>query len=209
MKTMKAQPQMELRTLDIEELEYREDEDRPLVAGYVVRFDKLSEELFGFREKVAPGAFTKSLSEMRVLSFWNHNSDIVLGNTENDTLKLSEDDKGLRFELLLPDTQAGKDARSLIKRGDVKGMSFGFRTLKDEWDESNPARVIRTLREVRLYEVSPTAMPAYPQSSVAARSMEDTWNSYEEYRNSCTERQTKLNENKIKNTFIGMEVEKK
>ena len=209
MKMTKAQPQLELRTVDIEEMEYREEEDKPVISGYVVRFEKLSEELYGFREKVAQGAFAKSLNEMRVLSFWNHNSDIVLGNTENDTLKVSEDDKGLRFELLLPDTQAGKDARALIKRGDVKGMSFGFRTLKDEWDETSPDSVVRTLKEVRLYEVSPTAMPAYPQSSVAARSMEETWNSYEEYRNSCMERQTKLNENQIKNTFYGMEVENK
>jgi HK97 family phage prohead protease len=107
---------------------------------------------------------------------------MVLGNTENDTLKLAEDERGLRFELMLPDTTAGKDARTLIKRGDVKGMSFGFRTVKDQWDESDPKAVIRTLQEVRLYEVSPTAMPAYPQSSVAARSMEDIKDSYEEYR---------------------------
>ena len=175
-------PEMELRTITIDEMEYREEEDKPVLSGYVVRFNKLSEEMWGFREQVAPGAFLKSLNERKVFSFWNHNSDMVLGNTENDTLKLAEDERGLRFELMLPDTTAGKDARTLIKRGDVKGMSFGFRTVKDQWDESDPKAVIRTLQEVRLYEVSPTAMPAYPQSSVAARSMEDIKDSYEEYR---------------------------
>jgi HK97 family phage prohead protease len=174
--------EMELRTITIDEMEYREEEDKPVLSGYVVRFNKLSEEMWGFREQVAPGAFLKSLNERKVFSFWNHNSDMVLGNTENDTLKLAEDERGLRFELMLPDTTAGKDARTLIKRGDVKGMSFGFRTVKDQWDESDPKAVIRTLQEVRLYEVSPTAMPAYPQSSVAARSMEDIKDSYEEYR---------------------------
>jgi HK97 family phage prohead protease len=200
----KDKSQMELRTITIDDLEYREDEDKPIVSGYVTRFNKLSEEMWGFREQVAPGAFTKSLGERKVLSFWNHNSDIVLGNTENDTLKLEEDEKGLRFELTLPDTTAGKDARTLIKRGDVKGMSFGFRTVKDQWDESDPKRVIRTLLEVKLYEVSPTPMPAYPQSSVAARSMEDMKESYEEYLKSKkedSELQRRFYDMKIKNTF--------
>ena len=192
---------METRVIDAE-LEYREEEDKPVVSGYVVRWNKLSEEMFGFREKVAPGAFAKSLREMKVFSFWNHNSDIVLGNTENEALNLAEDDRGLHFELTLPETTAGKDARTLIKRGDVKGMSFGFQTLRDAWDVTDPQHVIRTLHEVRLYEVSPTAMPAYPQSSVAARSIEDTWNEFEEYRKEAIERESKLRENKLKNTFV-------
>lgn len=197
--------EMERRTIQIEDIEYREQEDKPILSGYVTKFNKLSEEMWGFREQVAPGAFKKSLEERKVLSFWNHNSDFVLGNTENDTLKLSEDERGLKFELELPDTTAGKDARTLIKRGDVKGMSFGFRTLKDQWDESDPKNVIRTLLEVRLYEVSPTAMPAYPQSSVAARSMEDIKDSYEEYRHQKDDtmaRQKRLNALKIQNTFM-------
>jgi len=202
---------MEIRTID--EVEYREEDDKSIVSGYVVKWEKLSEEMFGFREKVAKGAFEKSLSERNVFSFWNHNSDIVLGNTRNNTLKVEEDDKGLKFELDLPDTTAGKDARTLIKRGDVKGMSFGFATNIDEWDESNPKKVIRTLKEVRLYEVSPTAMPAYPQSSVAARSMEDVLTSHKEYQerkqaieNESNKRQLQINKNKIKNIFMEMEV---
>jgi len=204
-------PQMEIRAID--EVEYREEADQSIVSGYVVRWEKLSEEMYGFREKVAKGAFAKSLSERGVFSFWNHNSDIVLGSTRNDTLKVEEDDKGLKFELNLPDTTAGKDARTLIKRGDVKGMSFGFATNIDEWDESNPTKVIRTLKEVRLYEVSPTPMPAYPQSSVAARSMEDVLSSHKEYQerkqaveDAKNKRQLQINTNKIKNTFIETEV---
>jgi hypothetical protein len=157
--------------------------------------------MFGFREKVQRGAFAKSLEKYNVLAFWNHNSDKILGNTDNGSLKLEEDDKGLRFELNPPDTTDAKDARTLIKGGFVKGMSFGFRTMKDAWDESDPKRVVRTLVEVRLYEVSPTAMPAYPQSSVAARSMEEVAAEYEEYRKDRVERETKLRENQIKNTF--------
>jgi HK97 family phage prohead protease len=195
-------PEMELRTILTEDIEYREDSDNPVIGGYVVRWDKLSEEMFGFREKVSKGAFLKSLSEMRVLSFWNHNSDMVLGNTENGSLVLQEDERGLKFDLTLPDTSIGRDARALIKRGDVKGMSFGFRTLREEWDESDPKKVVRTLLEVRLYEVSPTPMPAYPQSSVAARSFEDVRNSYEEYHTEKVLRETKLRNYKINITFM-------
>ena len=194
-------PEMELRTIRAEDIEYREDNDNPIIGGYVVRWDKLSEEMYGFREKVAKGSFLKTLSEMRVLSFWNHNSDIVLGNTENGSLNLSEDERGLKFELTLPDTTAGRDARALIKRGDVKGMSFGFQTLREEWDETDPKKVIRTLLEVKLYEVSPTPMPAYSSSSVAARSLEDIRNSYEEYHNEKAARESRLRNSKINITF--------
>lgn len=195
-------PEMELRTVLTEDIEYREDNDNPAVGGYVVRWDKLSEEMFGFREKVAKGAFLKSLSEMRVLSFWNHNSDMVLGNTDNGSLVLQEDERGLKFDLTLPDTSIGRDARALIKRGDVKGMSFGFRTLREEWDEADPKKVIRTLLEVRLYEVSPTPMPAYPQSTVAARSLEDVRNSYDEYHSEKVLRETRIRNSKINITFM-------
>jgi hypothetical protein len=100
---------------------------------------------------------------------------MVLGNTENNTAKVWEDEIGLRFELELPDTTAGKDAFTPIQRGDVKGVSFGFRTRVDEWDESDKNNIVRTLIDVMLYEVSPTAMPAYPQTSVSARSTEDIY----------------------------------
>jgi len=141
------------------------------VGGYVNKFEQMSEDLGWFREKVRKGAFERSLKDQPVLAFWNHNSDMVLGNTENRTLRVWEDDVGLQFELELPDTSAGRDAMTLIERGDVKGVSFGFRTLKEEWDESDKNNPIRTLVDVELYEVSPTPMPAYTQSSVSARSV--------------------------------------
>ena len=170
--------QMERRIVPIQEMEIRRSDDKSLVGGYAAKFEQLSEELWGFREKIRKNAFGKSLSERSVLSFWNHNSDMVLGNSENNTLKVWEDEIGLRFELELPDTTAGKDALTLIQRGDVKGVSFGFRTRVDEWDESDRTNVIRTLVDVVLYEVSPTSMPAYPQTSVAARSIQDIYSEH-------------------------------
>lgn len=163
----------ELRVRPVLDLTIRKtDEDgKAIVGGYVNKFEQLSEDLGWFKEKVRKGAFDRSIKEQPVLAFWNHNSDLVLGNTDNKTLKVWEDEEGLRFELELPDTSAGLDAMKLIERGDVKGVSFGFRTIKDEWDETDQRNPIRTLIDVELYEVSPTPMPAYPQSSVAARSI--------------------------------------
>jgi HK97 family phage prohead protease len=166
--------QLEQRILTIQELETRKTHDgKKIIGGYAAKFEVLSEDLGGFREKIRRGAFSKSLGERGVLAFWNHNSDIVLGNTLNNTMKVWEDEIGLRFELEMPDTNSGEDAYKTIDRGDAKGVSFGFRTEIDEWDESNRNDIIRTLIEVKLYEVSPTSMPAYPQTNVSARSLEE------------------------------------
>jgi hypothetical protein len=127
-----------------------------------------------FREKVRAGAFMKSLSEKQnIRALWNHNPDIVLGSVKGGSLRLTEDAKGLRFELDPADTQAGRDALTTISRGDVDGMSFGFNIRAQEWDESDPKNVIRTLVDVDLHEISPTPFPAYPSTKVSVRSVED------------------------------------
>jgi len=169
----------EIRTIPIQDLTIRKsetDETKSVVGGYVNKFEQMSEDLGWFKEKVRKGAFVRSLKEQPVLAFWNHNSDIVLGNTENNTLKAWEDEVGLRFELELPDTTAGNDAGKLIERGDVRGVSFGFNTRKEEWDETDKNNPIRTLVDVQLYEISPTPLPAYTQSNVSARAVMDEHN---------------------------------
>jgi HK97 family phage prohead protease len=161
---------------EVSDLEIRKVDDtgKRTIAGYAVLWDKLSLPIYGsFRERVRSGAFKKSLSENNVRSLWNHNSDMVLGSTKAKTMRLSEDEKGLRFEIDLPETNAGKDAGVMIERGDVDGMSFGFNICKQEWDETDPKNIIRTLIVVDLREISPTPFPAYPQSKVSVRSVED------------------------------------
>lgn len=160
-------------------VEVREADDKKLIGGYVVEWEKLSVELWGFREKVHKGAFTKSLQRNTVKALWNHNSDLVLGSTKNRTLKLWEDDRGLAFELDLPDTTAGKDALISVERGDVDGVSFGFSVTKDEWDHTDKDNVIRTLVEVDLHEISPTPFPAYEgHSAVGTRSAQDVYEAH-------------------------------
>lgn len=151
------------------------------LAGYAARFNVLSEDLGGFREKIAPGAFTKSLNNQEVCAFWSHESSDVLGKTTSKTLRLTEDQFGLAFSLDLPDTQCGRDAAVSIDRGDVSGMSFGFDAANDEWNRDTEGNLLRTLLEINLFEISPTAIPAYPQTSVSSRALETLKKEQEEW----------------------------
>lgn len=163
---------IERRHYPIEDMEVRSEEGKPtILRGYAAVFEKLSVPLFGFREKIRKGAFAESLRRNNIKALWNHNSDFPLGSTKGGTLKLEEDDKGLRFELELPDNSWGRDAEIAVRRKDVDGVSFGFSVNKDEWDRSNEKEPIRTLVDVNLIEISPTPFPAYPATSVNARSV--------------------------------------
>lgn len=142
------------------------------IGGYAAVFNQLSEPLGRFREKIANGAFTDSLNS-DVRAFWNHNTDALLGRTTSKTLRIEQNDLGLAFSLDLPDTQAGRDTLTSIKRGDVSGMSFGFMVSEDSWQRGKAGEPhVRTLLKVDLYEVSPVVFPAYPQTSVGTRDME-------------------------------------
>ncbi len=176
-----------------EGLELREDEDgkKKTLRGYAAKFEKLSHPLYGFTEKIRRGAFSRSLKEGNVRALWNHNTDWVLGSTKNGTLRLMEDDIGLKFEIDLPDTTVGRDAGVTVSRGDVDGMSFAFETRKQEWDEKKPDNVIRTLIDVDLKEISPTAFPAYPQTKVSARSVKDDYQDHSEIRKEEEEKEKK------------------
>jgi HK97 family phage prohead protease len=142
-------------------------------SGYAAMFDSPSEPL-PFTETIAPGAFKRSLKTHNdVKLLWNHETGTVLGSTRAGTLQLVEDATGLKAIATLPDTQAGRDAATLIKRGDVANMSFGFTVPKggDTWSMDGQTR---TLNSVRLHEVSIVAFPAYQATSVSVRSNIDT-----------------------------------
>ena len=108
-------------------------------------------------------------------ALWNHNTDLVLGSVSAGTLNLFVDGIGLRCEITLPNTTWGNDAYESIQRGDVDGMSFGFRCVEDMWSKTQyEDREIykRTILEVELFEVSPCVFPAYPDSQINCRSLE-------------------------------------
>lgn len=153
-------------------VEIRAESDKRTLAGYAVVWN--SDTTIGdyFVERVAPGAFTKAIRG-DVLALVNHDSGRVLGRTKSGTLRLSEDDRGLKVEIDVPNTTDGNDLWELVERGDVSGMSFGFRATKQEWDDTGDLPH-RTIIEAELFEVTATPIPAYDSTSLGKRSL-DEW----------------------------------
>lgn len=150
----------------IRDLEIRAEGDGMTLRGYVAVFNSPSQPL-PFTETIQPGAFRDSLkSRNDIKLLWNHDTGIVLGSTRAGTLRLMEDEVGLFAEADLPDTQAGRDAATLIKRGDVSAFSFGFRVPNggDTWLNANE----RVLKRVNIHEASLVAFPAYPSTEGTA-----------------------------------------
>lgn len=174
MRTGQRRPGAEWRSYALTRVELREvgagSDESPSITGHAAVFNALSVDLGGFREKIAPGAFTRTIASDDIHAVWNHDERIVLGRNKRDTLVLSEDEVGLAVEIDPPDTQYVQDVViAPIKRGDVDQMSFMFQTIEDAWNVIDGENV-RTLLEVKLFEVSPVTFPAYPQTDVSARS---------------------------------------
>lgn len=161
-----------------------------VLAGYAAVFGALSEEMGPpsrrFRERILPGAFRGALESVgagsNVFAYWHHgltgggpHSAMPLGSTRDGSLRLQEDAHGLLFDLDLPDTSDGRDLGELVRRGTVRGASFAFpvRAARDTWHQDG-GQMVRTIHEVRaLIDVSPTHIPAYPDTALAVRSLEE------------------------------------
>lgn len=141
--------------------------------GHAAVFNSRSVDLGGFREIIAPGAFARTLRDGHpVFAVHHHSMADLLGSSRSGTLKLSEDSRGLHFELALPDSSLGRDIHTLVKRGDLASMSFSFfvnGAAGEQWRETSNGEIERTLLDVSLLEISTVALPAYPSSSVSAR----------------------------------------
>lgn len=164
---------IEYRDIAVDESEMRavDDDGQKRTVGYASRFNVWSLDLGGFREQIRPGAFDKTLrSRNDIKGLINHDSSKVIGSTRVGTLTLTPDERGLWNEKVLPDTTYANDHYVVVKRGDVRGQSFGFSvpTGGDEWNKDWSERYVN---EVRLHETSDVTFPAYPQSTVSARSL--------------------------------------
>lgn len=167
---------VERRYLGFEDskVEYRGDEgqQKPYIVGYASVFNSLSEDLGGFRELIHKDSFNDVLQD-DVRALFNHDSNLILGRTKAGTLTLEIDERGLKYELQVPDTTAGRDLLVSIERGDVSQSSFGFRVDEDQFDEDGDGKWVRTITKVqRLFDVSPVVYPAYPSATVARRSLD-------------------------------------
>ena len=173
-------PNKEVRTFDVQDLELRMDGDKPTVVGYGAVFNSMSNDLGGFREFISPNAFEGRLED-DVRFLVNHDANLILARTTNGTLRLSVDEKGLRYEADMPNTSTARDLMELLKNGTISQSSFAFTVEEDSWEVKDGMN-IRTIDKVsQLYDVSSVTYPAYNQASsaVALRSLEK-WKSKEE-----------------------------
>lgn len=158
----------ERRTFTVRNIEARQADDGTMrMAGYAAVFNEASLPL-PFIEKIAPGAFTKTLQETPDVRLLTNHEGLPMARTKNGTMRLYEDETGLYFEAELANTQEARDLYTLVERGDVDQMSFAFRVIRQNWSKD---RTERTLTEVSLADgdVSIVTYPAYPATSVEAR----------------------------------------
>jgi uncharacterized protein len=173
------------------EVRAKRNGEKLTITGYAARYNVLSGDLGGFRERIASGAFKRILAtNPDVVCLINHSDNAVLGRTTTGTLRLREDGRGLKFECDMPDTTAGRDTYESVQRGDLNGCSFAFMVddsrmceYKEEEidDEDEGMRgkvkrgfraVVRTIKDfANLIDVSVVTHPAYPQTSVDARNL--------------------------------------
>ncbi|GGP68775.1 hypothetical protein GCM10010214_49030 [Streptomyces abikoensis] len=147
------------------------------ISGYAIRFNELSHDLGGFRERISPSAWNPATARNDVLATFNHSVDNVLGRRSSGTLRLTADSEGVRYEIDIPNTQAGHDVAELIKRGDVVGSSFTFRVNpggqeRASDDDPETGLPIRVVTSMTVYELGPVTNPAYPTTTAGARALD-------------------------------------
>ena len=173
-------PTCEHRSLPVEfRVEAQEGQRR--ISWYAALFDVLSEEMGGFRERIGRRAFTKTLQEHDIRALVNHDPNLILARTSAGSLKLKVDLRGLHAEAQLPDTSYAADLVANIENGNIRGGSFAFVTLRDAWtletSDEGQEYLLRTLHEVKLFDVSAVTFPAYipTEGSLALRSLAEEW----------------------------------
>lgn len=152
------------------EFRAQENEDRLYIEGYFMKFNQETNLFDDVYEEIDPDSITKSLKDGDIRALFNHDTNLILGRTENKTLELRVDEVGLygKIEVNQEDPDA-MGAYARIKRGDVAGCSFGFYPIKEDMQNRDGGGKKFIIREMDLFEVSPCVFPAYPQTEISAR----------------------------------------
>lgn len=148
----------------------RDEGEEHVIEGYFAVFNSIYEIAPGMTESVAPGAFSRSLSDdIRALT--NHDTTLVLGRTKAHTLELRQDEHGLWGRILInPNDGDAMNLYERVRRGDVDQCSFGFQIVAEETDFRDDGSVHWTITDVDLFEVSCCTFPAYEATNISARS---------------------------------------
>lgn len=160
----------ETRSTSAAQVDLAEDN---VIRGYPIVFNKLSQDLGGFRERILPSAADRLLtSDIRALV--DHDTGKVLGRTTSRTMTMRKDRKGLSVEIH-PDMEISyaKDIVRAVARGDVSGMSFSFAVLDEDWHLDDGKMPVRDVIDMKVNEFSIVTFPAYLDANVevAQRSM--------------------------------------
>lgn len=152
-------------------VEVRAGSDKRTIGGYAAKFNTLSQNLGGFKEQIAPGAFSRSRSKgwPDVIARYNHDDNMLLGTTAAGTLRMDMDKVGLTYDVDLPESRS--DVHELVQRGDVGRSSFAFVVDEEDWATDDTGFPLRTLLQVDLIDVAPVNTPAYTDTSVGLRSL--------------------------------------
>ncbi len=171
---MPTENKLERRVLPVEDVELRiEDSGKPKITGYAAKYGKWSQDLGGFTERIKKGAFDEAMENSDIRALKNHDPNLLLGRNTSGTLRLSSNSVGLRFECDIPNTTTGTDTAEEIRNGSLTGCSFSFNVEADDWKYNEDGTVQRTITKIgEMYDVGPVTYPAYPDTTVAARSLE-------------------------------------
>lgn len=154
-------------------IECRSEVKGDTLTGYASVFGTYA-DLGSCIETFAPGSFDQVLANPAtdVRAFYQHDSAMLLGRQSSGTLTLRADSTGLFYELSLPKTSYANDVRELAARGDLSGMSIGFRPDQQTWSKLG-SRDLRTHTSVgALIEISPVSVPAYGSTTAQLRSLD-------------------------------------
>lgn len=192
---------MEFRQFDITLEENQEEERQGLfLRGYVNKTGQESQVLRSaqgkFVEKIQKGCFKRAIeSASKIDLLFNHDVNNLLGSTKNNSLRLVEDEIGLRFECELVPTTLGRDVYEMVRSGLIDGMSFGFSNPTSNWTMRSDGIYSREITNMELKEVSIVRNPAYLDSEVGTRSDQPETNELDSFlvqQNALKERLSKF-----------------
>jgi len=172
---------MEKRIYNLESRIEKREDGKEVVIGYGSVFNSRSENLGGFYEYIDANAITNdTIKNSDVRALINHDPNLILARSKNGegNLKLSIDERGLRYEYEMPDLSYARDLSINLKNGNISQSSFAFTIASngEKWDTDKEGRDIRTITKIdRLFDISSVTYPAYPDASsdlvVAQRSL--------------------------------------
>lgn len=165
---------------DVAQCRILQEGNKRFIEGWASVFSQKSKLIFEnnrfFNEIISPNAFDTVLQDetLDIPCTYNHTRGMLLGRTKSGTLKLSKDEKGLKYRVEVPNTTTGNDVYELVQRGDLFESSFGFISDSDTWSKDEKGENIRTINSVKkLADVSVVTSGAYANTSIAARSLEE------------------------------------